>query len=146
MTKPLEITSIRWKLILAEHAPAILRTLASSKINFFPLKAKSIHKGSFHYICSVRKIYLTTGGWMAACRHIDLSYGEYNGSLLGDLYSFWLGNKFIFERVLRRGHIFFSLTVFFYLNLTEGAFSSQDSVFYPNSVFLPWTVFFLFYL
>ena len=72
---------------------------------------------------------------MAACRHIDLSYGEYNGSLLGDLYSFWLGNKFIFERVLRRGHIFFSLTVFFYLNLTEGAFSSQDSVFYPNSTF-----------
>ena len=41
---------------------------------------------------------MTTGGRMAAGRHIELSYGEYNGSLLGELTSFWLGNKFIFER------------------------------------------------
>ena len=62
--------------------------LASSKINFFPFKKKAIHKGSFHYICSVRQIDMTAGGRRAAGRHIVLSYGEYNGSFLGELPSF----------------------------------------------------------
>ena len=62
--------------------------LASSKINFFPFKTKSSHKGSFHYICSVRQIDMTASGRMAASRHIVLSHGEYNGSFLGELTSF----------------------------------------------------------
>ena len=62
--------------------------LASSKINFFPFNTKANHKGSFHYICSVRQIDMMAGGQRAAGRHIVLSYGEYNRSFLGELPSF----------------------------------------------------------